>query len=141
MAARAWRKIGSGQIPEREGIAWTQIVESVTPGKLLKIDVPRTQATPPEDQKWKPDIQPKGCTADGVYSTAAPNSAALLPTAPGGCLIARIGGSTVDMRRTPRPLLRQRKFSFPWDGPVCLLFHLLFPEALCFWAQTTFPTE
>jgi hypothetical protein len=101
MAARAWRKIGSGKVPEREGMAWTQIVESVTPGKLLKIDVPRTQANPPADQGWKPDIQPAGCTADGVISTAAPNSAVVLSGAPGGCLIGRIGGSTVDMVADP----------------------------------------
>jgi hypothetical protein len=101
MAGRAWRKIGSGQVPEREGTAWTQIVESVTPGKLLKIDVPRTKPDLPEDQKWKPDIQSAGCTADGVFSAAAPNSATVLPTAPGGCLIGRIGGSTVDMVADP----------------------------------------
>lgn len=42
MANPAWRKIGSGPVPERQGIAWTALVQNVTPGKIIRIEVPRT---------------------------------------------------------------------------------------------------
>jgi len=42
MAIPAWRKIGEGPVPARPGVAWTALVENVTPGKIIKIEVPRT---------------------------------------------------------------------------------------------------
>jgi hypothetical protein len=96
MAKPAWREIGSGRVPEREGVQWTQLVENVTPGKVIKIEVIRT-GNPLADQNWTPKITGQ-CTADGKLSPAAPgNDKIALPGAPAGCLIGRLGGSSVDM--------------------------------------------
>ncbi len=103
MANPAWREIGSGRVPEREGVAWTLLVENVTPGKLIKIDVPRTAqpaaaaAAPAEDQTWSPKSAGE-CTAEGKrLPPVAGNDKLVVAGAPAGCLIGRLGGSSVDM--------------------------------------------
>jgi len=103
MPQPTWRKIiERKKIPEELGIAWTRVLDYVTPGKLMKIEVVIDEkANPPIKGKWKPADFQSECAADGDYSGTEPvgkaqRTDALLSSAPLGALIGRIGGSTAD---------------------------------------------
>jgi hypothetical protein len=103
MAQPTWRRIVERQrIPEKQGIAWTRILDCVTPGKLMKIEVVTDEkADPPITGKWQPADFQSECTADGDYGGESAGKAGartdlFLSSAPLGALIGRIGGSTAD---------------------------------------------
>lgn len=103
MPQPTWRKIiDRKKIPAEQGTAWTQVLDYVTPGKLMKIEVViDDKANPPIKGKWKPSDFQDECTADGDYSGKEPlgkqqRTDTLLSNAPLGALIGRIGGSTAD---------------------------------------------
>lgn len=103
MPQPTWRKIVDRMtIPQDQGTAWTRVLDYVTPGKLMKIEVViDAKATPAINGKWKPADFQSECTADGDYSGTEPvgkpqRADALLSNAPLGALIGRIGGSAAD---------------------------------------------
>jgi hypothetical protein len=76
MANPAWRKIGSGNVPVRQGVAWTALVENVTPGKLIKIEVIRTGQPAPVDAARVAAARAEAkSTADAAAETAAQRAA------------------------------------------------------------------
>jgi len=99
-----WRKVVTEkQVPEEPGIPWTLVLEYLTPGKLMKIEVvvDAARAPDPVTGTWTPQDFTAACTADGdVKGTAQGNrqqqGTPFLPSASIGALIARIGGSTAD---------------------------------------------
>src|ERR1039457_3067903 len=110
-----WRKIAENkQIPEEVGLPWTKVLDYVTPGKLMKIEVVTdSTAVPRITGRWKPAGFHDECTADGDFTAKEPVGGGavtpLLSSAPVGALIARIGGSTadqtVDSGTTPNRLI------------------------------------
>ena len=89
MGERNWRelKLRTGKVPERDGCAWTPVYEFLTPGKTYRLEA---------DQKWTPEISGE-CTADGNPDTKRSDDL-LLPGTAAGALIAKIGGSTADLK-------------------------------------------
>lgn len=103
MPQPVWRKIISEKaIPEAQGIPWTLVMESPTPGKLMKIEVLVDLArNPPTAGTWTPQDFANACTADGDITGVALGArqspgTPLIASAPIGALIGRIGGSTAD---------------------------------------------
>jgi hypothetical protein len=94
MGKRNWRelKLRTARVPERDGCAWTPVYEFLTPGKTYRLEVPADTA----DQKWTPEISGE-CTADGNPDTKRSDDL-LLPGTAAGALIAKIGGSTADLK-------------------------------------------
>ena len=81
MANPAWRKIGGGPVPERPGVAWTPLVENVTPGKVIKIEVPRIGQPAPADAARAAATKAEAQDAAGVAADAAAQRAADLVAA------------------------------------------------------------
>jgi hypothetical protein len=101
MGQRTWRQITTVKVPEREGCAWTPVLDYLTPGKMYRLEVPMqavaaAPAQPPQDQKWHPESAGE-CTADGNPTTERSDSL-LIGGAAVGALLAKIGGSTADLR-------------------------------------------
>lgn len=91
MGQPTWRPIGGKVKVPRDGkSAWTPAMDFVTPGKLYRITVD-------EKQEWKPDSGSANCNADGD-ATVSLSSAVVLNTSAVGALIAKIGGSTADLK-------------------------------------------
>jgi hypothetical protein len=97
-----WRKVASEVSVPEEGKPWRLALEYLTAGKLMKIEVViDPQRNPPQDGKWRPRNFPAVCDADGdlnggASQTGQVTGTPLVPSAPPGALIARIGGSTAD---------------------------------------------
>jgi hypothetical protein len=144
MSSRAWRKTGGGKVPEAKGVAWTQVVETVTPGKLLKILVKKVEkrgegTTPVVEAEWQPPVVASGCTADGVTFATQPN--VVLVGAPAGCLIGRIGGSTADMQADPVSVSPATRIMFA-AGRFCVLsVPASFPGGALFLAANDSPDQ
>jgi hypothetical protein len=103
MPEPTWRKIIERmKIPGAQGVAWTRVLDYVTPGKVMKIEVATADETNADvTGKWKPADFTSDCTADGDYSGTEPvgktaRQDALVSTAPLGALVGRIGGSAAD---------------------------------------------
>jgi hypothetical protein len=100
MPQPAWRLIVERKkIPDPQDIQWTQVLDYASPGKLLKIvNVEDASVTPHVGLVWQPkDFPDTGCSADGDYANKqTATGTPLLPSAPRGALIGRIGGSTAD---------------------------------------------
>jgi len=126
MGQRTWREITKIKVPEREGCAWTPVRDYLTPGKMYRVEVlmlaaagapnkqppqdaapdpnqqPTQDAAPdpnqqlPQEQKWKPESVGE-CTADG-NPTAERSDSLLIAGAAVGALLAKIGGSTADLK-------------------------------------------
>ncbi len=103
MPQPVWRKIVSEmQIPQVQGTPWTVVLEYLTPGKLMKIEVViDNNRNPPVTGTWTPQDYPTACPADGDFTGAArgnnpEHGTPLVSSAPVGALIGRIGGSTAD---------------------------------------------
>jgi hypothetical protein len=79
MANPAWRSIGGGHVPERPGVAWTTLVENVTPGKVIKIEVARTgQPAPANAAKVAAARAEAKAAADTAAETARKRAAAVV---------------------------------------------------------------
>jgi hypothetical protein len=106
-----WRKIVTEMmVPEQPGIPWTLVLEYLTPGKLMKIEVVVDLArVPPVAGTWTPRGFVAACTADGDFLGTARGNAPqqgdplLVSAAPVGALIACIGGSTADQAVDSNP--------------------------------------
>jgi hypothetical protein len=102
MAQPIWRKIETDLVVPEPGKQWKLAVDALTAGKLMKVEVViDANRKPPTDGTWKPKDFAQPCSADGDFDGAARASARpagnlLVPSAPPGALIARIGGSTAD---------------------------------------------
>jgi hypothetical protein len=102
MTQPMWRKIVSELQAPEPGKQWKLALEVLTVGKLVKVEVVIDAArNPPENGTWTPQDFAAACSADGDFSgtargTALPPGTPLVPSAPRGALIARIGGSTTD---------------------------------------------
>ena len=77
-------------VPEQPGLQWTPALDFITPGKILKIEV-AAGAT------WTPEGFIAPCGADGDSSGAfhpgtLQRDNLMVPNAPIGALIGRIGG-------------------------------------------------
>lgn len=93
-----WRELVRVTVPERRGAEtrqWTMALEQVTAGKLIKLEVV-VDPNVANSGTWQPKDFANRCTADGDFRKIETADTKLLPTAPGGALIARIGGSTTD---------------------------------------------
>jgi hypothetical protein len=77
------------KVPDGAGNAWTAALDYVTVGKLYRIEVPSTS-------KWKPESANE-CNADGD-ALLTRNGEPIITTAAVGALIAKIGGSTADLK-------------------------------------------
>lgn len=89
MGQPTWREIWKIKVPDETGNAWTAALDYVTPGKLYKIVVA-------SKEKWKPESG-NACNADGD-ATLTRSGAVILDTSSVGALIAKIGGSTADLK-------------------------------------------
>jgi hypothetical protein len=103
MPQPAWRLlVEKKQIPGPKAAQWTNVLDYLTPGKLIKIVVvdQSGSADPDKAPKWKPKgFSDSGCTADGDAEKKQNQDGMgdpLLKNAPRGALIGRIGGSTAD---------------------------------------------
>jgi hypothetical protein len=99
---RTWRPITTTKIPEREGCAWTPVVDYLVPGKTYRLEVPMRDipASPgapakTEDQKWRPESAGE-CSADGDPEKQIDNL--MISGAAVGALVGKIGGSTADLK-------------------------------------------
>ncbi len=94
MGQPTWRVVVSGfSVPSQSGVPWTKIIDYVSVGNLLKIEVT-------DGNTWTPDGFSQPCSADGDISSGVLNTVTggpLLAGIPAGALIGRIGGSTADM--------------------------------------------
>jgi hypothetical protein len=95
MGQPRWRPLAPRQqadqpanVPSAEGVAWTLIVEYLSPGKLIKIEVEAGNT-------WTPEGFKKACDADGDAAITDHSDLPVSRAAP-GALIGRIGGSTAD---------------------------------------------
>lgn len=89
MGQPTWRPVRTLDVPEQAGLQWTPVLDLVTPGKILKVEV-AVNAT------WTPDGFTAPCGADGDSSGSIQRDNLMVPNAPLGALIGRIGGSTAD---------------------------------------------
>src|SRR5712671_7543411 len=89
MGQPTWREIRKMKVPDETGNAWTAALDYVTPGKLYKIVVISTE-------KWTPESG-NACNADGD-ATLTRSGAVILDTSLVGALIAKIGGSSADLK-------------------------------------------
>ena len=87
MGQPTWREIKKLKVPEKKK-AWTPALDFVTPGKMYRI-----MAT----SEWKPESSEKKCDADGNAALTRCGDV-ILATSPTGALIAKIGGSTADLK-------------------------------------------
>lgn len=95
MGTPTWKRLVPDsliKVPEQAGIAWTPVIDYLTPGRLYMIRV--SYIDPKEPQTWTPDGG-TACTADGDPGLTRA-STPLVAGAPIGALIARVGGSTAD---------------------------------------------
>ncbi|MFN2407675.1 MAG: hypothetical protein ABR594_16625 [Pyrinomonadaceae bacterium] len=90
MGQPTWREIRKLKVPGDAKMAWTPAMDFVTPGKLYRIIVDAKQ-------EWKPDSGSAKCNADGD-ATVKLSSEVVLSTSAIGALIAKIGGSTADLK-------------------------------------------
>src|SRR5215475_3664600 len=89
MGQPTWRQARTLNVPEQGGLQWTLGLDFVTPGKLIKIQVE-------VNTTWTPEGFALPCGADGDSSGAIQRDNLMVPNAPIGALIGRIGGSTAD---------------------------------------------
>ena len=106
MGQPTWRELKKVKVGEGAGL-WTPALDYVTPGKLYRIEVAPVPATPPatgtKPQEWTPESGSK-CTADGDASLSRSEPVALVGSAT-GALIAKVGGSTADVKTGADELL------------------------------------
>ena len=94
MTNPSWRKIDLVKVPAKPDGLWTMVVEHITGPRLLRLKVSdKDKADALVPMKWN-RTSTEQCGADGQMKTC---TNALLPLAPCGSLIAKIGGSTADM--------------------------------------------
>lgn len=126
MGQPTWREIKTVTVPDREGSIWTPALDYITSGKLYHLVVearpeppapqpqpqaqqavqPQPAVQPPDvappappllrDQHWRPESG-VDCTADGDAALSR-NGPLILDGCPAGALIAKIGGSTADVK-------------------------------------------
>ena len=100
-----WRKVVErAPVPESSGTPWTKVLDYVTPGKTMKIEVVIDDKEKPCKctGKWKPANFAQDIGPDGDFDgSASKGGSQLVTTAPLGALIARIGGSTADQAPDP----------------------------------------
>lgn len=105
MGSPTWKRLVPDslvKVPERVGIAWTPVLDYLTPGRLYMIRVSSNDAEQPPT--WTPDGG-TACTADGDPELTRAGTPPLADV-PIGALIARVGGSTADAAgNTERSLL------------------------------------
>jgi hypothetical protein len=91
MNVKDWQKIGEVKGDNLElKAAWYRVVEHVAAGKLLKFDAKGEWA-------FFPGFAQK-CGPDGFLGLPIPDARLMLPNAPVGALIGKIGGSTADQK-------------------------------------------
>ena len=91
MGQPTWSKIKADlKVPGDAKMAWTPAMDLVTPGKSYRITVDAKQ-------EWKPASGSAKCNADGDAAIML-NSDVVLNTSAVGALIAKIGGSTADLK-------------------------------------------
>lgn len=87
MGQPTWRNIKTVKVPDKNK-AWTPALDFVTPGKLYRLVA---------KSDWKPESSQKKCDADGD-ATLTRSGDVVLGTSAIGALIAKIGGSTADLK-------------------------------------------
>jgi hypothetical protein len=106
MGQPTWREITKVKVGEGTGL-WTRVLDYVAPNKLYRIEVapvsPPLTATEPGLQEWTPESGKK-CTADGD-PTLSRSEPLVLDTSAVGALIAKVGGSTADVKPDKEKLL------------------------------------
>lgn len=90
MGQPTWREVRRVKVPGEKRMAWTPALDFVTPGKLYRIIVD-------SKQEWTPESSSAKCGADGD-ATLTRSSDAVLTSSAIGALIAKIGGSTADLK-------------------------------------------
>ena len=90
MGQPTWREISKVKVPSEARTAWTPALDFVTPGKLYRIIVD-------SKQEWTPGSSSAKCNADGDATLTLTGDVVLSSSAIGS-LIAKIGGSTADLK-------------------------------------------
>ena len=110
MGQPTWREIKKLKVPEEGAGLWTTALDYVTLGKLYRLVVDSQPIAQPAEnqpttqhQKWKPESS-TGCTADGDPSLVRSGSL-VIETSAAGALIAKVGGSTADLKPDKDKLL------------------------------------
>jgi hypothetical protein len=95
MSDLLWRKLKTIKVPEfsktnqAPGAVWSIGLDSVTPKRLHRLSAKA-------GAKWKLKDRPDDCSADGYPRDIVRPTSSLIPDAPLGCLVGKIGGSTAD---------------------------------------------
>jgi len=97
-----WRKIVSEVAVPEPGKQWKLALDYLTAGRIMMLEVLIDPTrNPPVPGTWTPDGFSGACSPDGdfagtLHGDRSNSGALLVPSAPPGALIARIGGSTAD---------------------------------------------
>jgi hypothetical protein len=97
-----WRKVVNELTVPEPTKQWRMALEVLTATKVMMIEVVLDPSRkPPEEGTWTPSGFAAACSADGDFSGVALGAqpamgTLLVPSAPLGALIGRIGGSTTD---------------------------------------------
>ena len=89
MGQPSWREIKKLDVPQ-SNMAWTPALDFLTPGKLYRITVDPAK-------QWTPESSANPCNANGD-ATLTRSSEVVVNTAAIGALIAKVGGSTADLK-------------------------------------------
>lgn len=90
MADLKWLPLGTFKVPAKPGGLWTLIAEYIPENTLLKIAAN-------ENAIWSYTTRTaQGCGPDGDLTSHIPPANCLVETAPAGCLVGKIGGSSAD---------------------------------------------
>jgi hypothetical protein len=100
MGQPTWRKIATVTVPARKATIWTPALDFVTQDRLYRITV-ETKPDPADpakqvDQTWLPESGTR-CTADGDPAMTR-KEALTIDGCPAGALIAKVGGSSADLK-------------------------------------------
>jgi hypothetical protein len=117
MPQPVWRRIASDVAVPEPGKQWRLALDYLAAGKIMMLEVV-VDATrqPPVPGTWTPHGFSGACSPDGDFTgklrgEASNCGAPLVPSAPIGALIARIGGSTADQTLDTGPTPSKIAFS------------------------------
>jgi hypothetical protein len=114
MITPSWRRVKWVKVPAKPDGPWSLAVDQITGPRLIRISVSNKDEQGAEvPTKWKPSSAEE-CGGNGM-AKAAPDG--LVPSAPYGALVGKLGGSSADLTETPAT--SGRKF-FP-VGTYCVL--------------------
>lgn len=89
MSEFIWRKLKVLRVPNPQNVAWTPALDLIIPRRYYRLWVK-------PDSKWNVEGLVEDCTADGMDLASPTGVSRVLPEAPIGALIAKIGGGTAD---------------------------------------------